>query len=469
MESHSTRDSPTLRYNSAFTIDLNLVDYFMSTRAAELVISASWIIPVVPAGRTLENCSLIVNQGCIEDIVPQSEWARRYHTEQHIELPGHALIPGFINAHGHAAMSLLRGYADDLPLMPWLEEHIWPAEQTWVDEDFVRDGTELAVAEMLQSGTTCFADMYFFPEAAADVVHNSGMRAQIAFPILQFPTAWGSGPDEYFAKGLTLRDNYRSHNRINIAFGPHAPYTVDDESFRKVAILSEELQAPIHIHLHETEFEVSSALENTNERPIERLARLGVLTPLTQCVHMTQVNDSDLELLKSNGAQVVHCPNSNLKLASGFCPVDALLTESINVAIGTDGAASNNGLNMLEEMKQSALLAKAISKDASALSADKALELATLGGAKALGIDSITGSLEKGKAADICAIDLSALSLQPIYNPISQIVYANQNAKVSNVWVDGKQLVKQGALTTLNEDRIRENTMQWQQKLSEGK
>lgn len=437
----------------------------MSKTQIDLAVSAAWIIPVVPAQRTLENCTLVVNQGRIVEIVPTAEYARRYDAKKHIELPEQVLIPGLINAHGHAAMSLLRGYADDYPLQVWLEQHIWPAEQRWVNEDFVRDGTELAMAEMLLSGTTCFADMYFFPETAAEAVHQSGMRAQIAFPILQFPTPWGSGPDDYIEKGLNLRDSYRSHERINIAFGPHAPYTVDDDSFRKIATLAEELQAPIHIHLHETAFEVESAVEATQQRPIDRLAELGILSPLTQCVHMTQVVDSDIEHLTHSGAHVMHCPNSNMKLASGLCPVQKLLDAGVNVAIGTDGAASNNNLNMLEELKQAALLGKLASADASAVDAAKALEMATLAGAKAMGIDDQIGSLEIGKAADFCAIELNDIAAQPVHHPISQIVYANRQTSVSHVWVNGNLLVESGRLTTLNMQRIRERTLKWKEKL----
>ena len=462
-----------MRYTSwleftAFNFDQDMSTTQIDTAQVDLAISARWIIPVVPEQRTLENCTLIVNQGKIVDILPHAEFKRRYSPSRHLELNTHALIPGLINAHGHASMSLLRGYADDYPLQTWLEEHIWPAEQQWVDETFVRDGTELAIAEMLLSGTSCFADMYFFPETTAEVAHQSGIRAQIAFPILQFPTAWASGPDEYIEKGLKLRDNYRSHERIQIAFGPHAPYTVDDETFVKVATLSEELQAPVHIHLHETAFEVESAISENQQRPIDRLAELGVLSPLTQCVHMTQVSDSDIEKLKHTGAHVIHCPNSNLKLASGLCPTQALIDAEINVAIGTDGAASNNNLNMLEELKQAALLGKLASNDASAINASKALELATLGGARALGIDDKTGSLEIGKAADICAIDFNDISVQPIHNPLSHLVYANRGLNVSHLWVDGNLLVENRELATLNIQRIRERAKSWQDKLGRG-
>ncbi|WP_370978013.1 TRZ/ATZ family hydrolase [Agaribacterium sp. ZY112] len=435
----------------------------MSLHHVELAISASWIIPIIPKGRILEDSALIINEGKIVDIVLQSELQQRYQANSFIELKNQALIPGLINAHGHAAMSLLRGYADDLPLMTWLEEHIWPAESRWVNESFVRDGTELAIAEMLLSGTSCFSDMYFFPETAAEVAHESGIRAQIAFPVLDFPTPWGQGPDDYIHKGLALHDHYRSHDRINIAFGPHAPYTVSDDVLRQISTLAEELQAPIQIHLHETAEEVERAVSESGQRPSKRLAELGLLSPLAQCVHMTQVDESDLRVLKSSGAHVVHCPDSNLKLASGLCPVKDLLREGINVALGTDGAASNNDLSMLNEIKQAALLAKFQTMDASSLNAHDSLYMATMAGAKALGIDKQCGSLEVGKAADICAIDLSELTAQPVYNPASQIIYS-QN-QVSHLWVNGQHLVNQGKLSRINQESLIKRASAWRDKI----
>ncbi|WP_096087169.1 TRZ/ATZ family hydrolase [Agaribacterium haliotis] len=435
----------------------------MSLNQVDLAVSASWIIPVVPTGRTLENSALIINQGKIIDIVLQSELAKRYHVNELVELEQHVLIPGLVNAHGHAAMSLLRGYADDLQLQPWLEQHIWPAEARLLSEAFVRDGTELAIAEMLLSGTSCFSDMYFFPEVAAEVARESGIRAQLAFPILDFATAWASGPEEAIHKGLSLHDRYRSSDRIGVAFGPHAPYTVGDESLRKVVTLAEELQIPLQIHLHETADEVEQALKHSGMRPSQRLAELGLLSPLSQCVHMTQVDDGDITLLQNSGAHVIHCPNSNMKLASGACPVTRLLDAGVNVALGTDGAASNNGLNMLSEMRQAALLAKVESGNASAVHAHQALYMATMAGAKALGLDKVCGSLELGKAADICAIDLSGLAQQPMYNPVSQIVYSH--CRASDVWVAGQRLLENGVLTRINQEQLVNTAQQWREKV----
>lgn len=443
----------------------------MSTTAVppspiDLIIKARWIIPIVPANRILENCAIAIDKGQIVALVPQEEAERRYVATQVVHLDSHALIPGLVNAHGHAAMSLLRGYADDQPLERWLNDHIWPTEARWVSEDFVRDGSELAMAEMIKSGTTCFADMYFYPEQTAQACLDAQMRCQLAFPVLDFPTAWGTGPDDYLNKGLKLHDNLRGNHLINMAFGPHAPYTLSDAPLQKIAILAQEMDMPIHIHLHETAKEVSDSLREFGRRPSQRLRDLGLLSPLTQCVHMTQIDHSDIALLAETGAHVVHCPESNLKLASGFCPVDQLLSASINVALGTDGAASNNDLDLFSELKTAALVAKAVAGNAASLDAHTALKMATLNGAKALGMEEWIGSLEVGKAADITAVDLGKLSMQPLYNPASQLVYTHAGQAVTHVWVEGKSLLSNGVLQTLNEREILGKANWWRKQIT---
>lgn len=432
----------------------------------DLLIKARWIIPVVPENRILENCALAIHEGKILAIIPTDGAEQRYNAREIVDLGSHALIPGLVNAHGHAAMSLLRGYADDHPLHTWLNDHIWPAEGRWVGEDFVRDGTELAIAEMIKTGTTCFADMYFYPEQAAQACLDTRIRCQLAFPILDFPTAWGLGPDEYLNKGLSLHDTFRSNHLINIAFGPHAPYTVSNAPLQKIAVLAHEMDMPIHIHLHETAQEVADSIKQYGCRPSQRLMDLGLLSPLTQTVHMTQIDDSDINLLQTSGAHVIHCPESNLKLASGFCPVDRLLKAGINVAIGTDGAASNNDLDLFSEIKTAALLAKAVAGDAAALGAHSALRMATLNGARALGLDEYIGSLEIGKAADITAIDLGELAMQPVYNPASQLVYTHSGQAVTHVWVEGKYLLKNRELQTLNEREILGKANWWRKQIA---
>jgi 5-methylthioadenosine/S-adenosylhomocysteine deaminase len=435
--------------------------------SVDLIIKARWIVPVVPANKVFENCALVVDQGKILALLPQQEADRRFKADHSLTLDQHLLTPGFINTHTHAAMSLFRGYADDQPLQQWLTQSIWPAEKRWVSADFVRDGSELALAEMIQSGVSCFADMYFFPEETAQACLDAKLRCQLSFPIMDFPTAWGSGPDDYMAKGLTLHDNFRNSELINIAFGPHAPYTVSDSVLRRIAILAHEMDMPVQIHLHETAQEIEESLKIYKLRPTQRLMDLGLLFPLTQCVHMTQIDDTDIHLLQQSGASVIHCPESNLKLASGFCPVQKLLTAGINVAIGTDGAASNNDLSILGELKTAALLAKAIAQDAGAVNAHAALRMATLNGAMALGLEDKIGSLEVGKSADIAAIDLSNLHAQPIYDPVSQLIYNQSAQQVSHLWVNGECLLSEGKLQTLDEKELKAKVKFWQEKIAD--
>lgn len=432
---------------------------------ADTLIFARWIIPIAPARAVYENHALAIDAGRIVALLP-AEQARAIAADEIVELNDHALLPGLVNAHTHAAMSLLRGYADDYALHSWLNEHIWPAEGKWVSEAFVRDGTELAIAEMLRSGTTCFADMYFFPDVAAQTAHDLGMRAQLHFPVFDFPTAWGLDADDYIHKGLVLRDDFKHSELISIGFGPHAPYTVSDAPLSRIATLAAELDCAIQIHAHETQQEVHESLAKFQERPIARLHRLGLLGPRTQCVHATALSDDDIELLARNNSHVVHCPESNLKLASGFCPVQKLRDAGVNVALGSDGAASNNDLDLFSELRIAAMLAKAVANNAAALPAFDALQMATLDGAKALGLDEKIGSLEIGKYADIIAIDLSAIEHQPLFNPLSQLVYTNSGAHVSHSWINGKALLVNRQPTTINLPDLRERVASWQQKIT---
>ena len=431
----------------------------------DLLLFPTWIVPVEPAGVVLRDHGLGIRDGRIALLAPRAEALRHPATETR-ELPGMLLSPGLINAHGHAAMSLFRGLADDLALMTWLQEHIWPAEAKWVGEDFVRDGTELAIAEQLKGGITCFSDMYFFPQVACEVVHKAGVRAQISVPVLDFPVPGARDADEAIRQGLALRDDLKHHPRIKVAFGPHAPYTVSDAKLENILMLAEELDAGIHMHVHETAFEVQQALEKDGERPLARLHRLGLLGPRFQAVHMTQVNDEDLAMLVETNSSVVHCPESNLKLASGFCPVERLWQAGVNVAIGTDDAASNNDLDLLGETRTAALLAKAVAGQATALDAHRALRMATLNGARALGMEQETGSLELGKSADITAFDLSGLAQQPVYEPVSQLIYASGRDCVRHVWVGGKQLLDNGKLTRLDEERLIAVAGEWGRKIA---
>ena len=432
----------------------------------DTLIHGRWLAPVEPATTVHEHHSMAIQEGRILDILPTDQAHTQYTADIEHTLDRHLLIPGLINAHTHAAMSLLRGLADDLPLHEWLSEHIWPAETRWVNEEFVHDGTQLAMAEMLRGGTTCFNDMYFFPDIAARAAAHCGMRASIGLIVLDFPTVWAHDADEYISKGLAVHDQYRSDPLITTLFAPHAPYTVSDKPLEHIRVLADELETGIHMHVHETADEVDKAVELTGKRPLQRLHELGLTSPALLAVHMTQLNADEISAYATAGGHVVHCPESNLKLASGFCQAQALATAGINVALGTDGAASNNDLDMLGEMRTAALLGKAVSEDASALPAHAILRMATLNGARALGISEDTGSLEKGKWADITAVCLDSIETQPVYDPVSQLVYASGREQVTDVWVAGQHLLKERRLTTLDENDIIERAREWQVRIS---
>lgn len=434
-------------------------------RNVDSLIQASWVAPVAPENTILNDTTIVVDDGLVVDVLPTTEVAEKYRSDNTIKLNDHLLIPGLVNAHTHAAMSLFRGLADDMPLMQWLTEHIWPAEQQWVNESFVLDGSRLAVAEMLSGGTTCFNDMYFFADQTAHVAAEAGIRAVVGLIVIDFPTVWATDASEYLDKGIEVHDQFRDHPLIRTAFAPHAPYSVSDEPLERVAVLSEELDIPVHIHVHETEDEILQGLDKYHCRPMERLDRLGLLGPRLAAVHMANLEADEIARAAETSISVVHCPESNMKLASGMCPVQKLLNAGVNMALGTDSAASNNDLDMIGEMRSAALLGKITASDASAVSAEQILHMATLGGAKALGMDDQIGSLEPGKAADIVAIDLGQLNTSPVYHPISQLVYACSRQQIRHVWVAGRQCVKNGELTTLDVPAIRHAASDWQARI----
>lgn len=433
---------------------------------ADLLVFPQWLIPVEPADTVLTDHALAVRDGVIIDLLPAAEARARYAAASVQELPGQALIPGLVNAHTHAAMTLLRGLADDLPLMTWLAEHIWPAEQRHVSAEFVQHGAELGIAEMIRGGTTCFSDMYFFPEITARAASRAGMRIVAGMIVIDFPSAWASGPKEYLAKGLDLHDAWRNDPLVSTLFAPHAPYTVADAVLERVRVLADELDVPVHIHLHETAGEVQQAVAEHGERPFERLRRLGLISPNLIAVHMTQLQDEEITCLADAGAHVVHCPESNLKLASGFCPVAKLRAAGVNVALGTDGAASNNDLDMLGEMHTAALLGKAVANDAAALPAAEVLRMATLSGARALRLEERIGSLEVGKDADLVAVDLGGPESAPVYSPVSQIVYSASRQQVRHVWVAGRHLMNDRALTTVDVTAVTRQAAAWRDRIS---
>ena len=432
---------------------------------ADLVLSASWIVPVEPAGRILEDHALAVQGGAIAALGPADEIDARFSARERVHLDGHAVVPGFVNAHTHAAMTLFRGLADDLPLDAWLAEHIWPAEARFVDEGFVRAGTRLAAVEMLRGGTTCFNDMYFFPDVVGEVARDAGIRAVLGLIVLDVPTVWAKDSASYLSRGLEVHEAFRDDGLVATALAPHAPYTVGDDAFERIREVSERLDLPVHIHLHETAREVEDAVRETGERPFARLARLGLVNRRLAAVHMTNLVPGDIEALADRGASVLHCPESNLKLASGVCPVPRLAAAGVNLALGTDGAASNNDLDMLGEMRTAALLGKLAAEDATACPAAEVLRMATLGGARSLGLDDRIGSLVPGKSADVAAIDLNGPDTQPVYNPLSQIVYAATRAHVREVWVAGRRVVRDGVVETLDAAEAVREAQEWRARI----
>ena len=436
-----------------------------SPTAIDLLIHARWIIPIEPSGITLENHSLAVHDGRIAALLPRREAEARFSPSESVDLGNHVLLPGFVNLHTHAAMTLMRGLADDLPLEQWLNDRIWPAEGKHVSAEFVHDGTLLAAAEMLRGGITCCNDMYFFPDAAARAFDAAGMRAMLGVTVLEFPTPYASDADDYIAKGLAVRDAWRDNPLLSFSLAPHAPYTVSDKTFERIATLSAQLDLPVHIHVHEARSEIDDSMRQHGVRPLTRLHRLGLVTPDLIAVHAIHLDATDIALLAAAGASVAHNPTSNMKLANGACPVALLEKQGVTLGLGTDGAASNNRLDMFQEMRHAALLAKLTAGDPTVLDAHTVLRMATLGGARAMGLAEDTGSLEIGKFADLCAIALDDWMLQPCFDPASHLVYVAGREHVSHVWVAGRCRVKARALVDLDLSALLPVINLWQNKL----
>lgn len=435
-------------------------------QSCDLLIEAGFVVPVEPHGVVLEDHAVAISGGRIVAVLPAAEARTRFEPKETVSRPGSALVPGFVNAHAHNPMTLMRGVADDLPLKVWLQQHIWPIEAAVIGPDFVADGVTLAIAEMLRGGTTCVSENYFFPDVQAATYKRHGFRARIGLPVIDFPTAWAKSDDEYFDKAGEVHDQWRSDALIATAFAPHAPYTVSDDNFAHIRMLADQLDVPVHLHLHETAQEVAQSVEEHGQRPLARLDRLGLVNDRLIAVHMTQLTEAEIHLCAERGVSVVHCPESNLKLASGFCPACALERAGITLAIGTDGAASNNDLDMVGETRTAALLAKAVAQDAAAFDAFRALRAATLGGAKAIGFDHLVGSIEPGKQADLACFDLSSLEAQPMFEVVSQLVYATGRHQVSDVWIAGKAKLCGRELVDMDVDGIIANARQWRERIS---
>ncbi len=436
-------------------------------QSVDQIIHAKWLITGVENQEPLEHHSLIIEHGKIKEILSTELTKQRYSSTNTQKFPHHAIMPGIINTHTHVGMNLFRGLADDLALMNWLNNHIWPAEKKWVNHEFVRDASLLAIAEMIRSGTTCFNDMYFFLQATAEAADIAGIRAHIGMTIIEFPTNWAQTTDEYFAKGIEFYEQYKGHDRITTTLAPHAPYTVSDPTLLRVQEVAEKYDLKINLHLHETADEVNQSIAQLNKRPIKRLDDIGFLSPRLIAVHMTQINDEDLAILAKTKPHIAHCPESNMKLASGACPVEKLQSLGLNVALGTDSVASNNDLDMISEMRSATFVSKLSTRNPESLSAQQTLTLATLNGAKALGIDHLTGSLTQGNAADFIAFHLDEIETLPLYHPVSQIVYSGSRNQVTDVWVAGKQLMKNRILTTLDENAIKDKAKKWAHKIKQ--
>ncbi len=432
----------------------------------ETILEAQWVIPVEPHGAVFNQYAVALAGACIADVLPIADARSKYPNAQRIELPNHALIPGLVNAHTHNPMTLMRGVADDLPLMTWLQDHIWPTEAKLLGPEFIHDGTVLAVAEMLRGGTTCCNENYFFPDIIAATYRRLGFRAMVGLPILEFPSAWARAADEYIGKGLAVHDEFKGESLISTCLAPHAPYTVSDDSFKRIHILADQLDIPVHLHLHETANEIEESRRLHGVRPLARLHGLGLINSQLIAVHMTQLTEGEIGLCAENGVSVVHCPESNLKLASGFCPAEALRRAHVNVALGTDGCASNNDLDMFGEMRTAALLAKGVAADPSAWDAASTLRAATLNGAKALGWEGRIGSIEVGKQADLSAIRLNVPETQPIYNVISQLIYSCGRHQVSDVWISGQRKLCDGALVGLDLAEVSVLAERWQSRIA---
>ena len=431
------------------------------------ILLPEWVVTVNPEFEVLTDYAVIIEDNRIHSLVPAAEidGFKLIGQAEKFRLPGQALMPGLVNSHTHAPMSLFRGMADDLALMDWLNNHIWPAEAKWITPDFITDGFELSAAEMIRSGTTCINDMYFYPDLAARSAQKLGMRTVVGLIVLDFPSAWAKDAADYLNKAIAVHDEVSGYPLVSSALAPHAPYTVSDGPLEKIAMYSNELELPVHMHIHETAFEVSEAQKNTGKRPLERLDQLNLLNPDLIAVHMTQLNEDEIERLAETGVHIAHCPESNLKLASGMCPVAVLQDKGVNVCLGTDGAASNNDLDMFGEMRTAALLAKGVSGDASACAARQSIQMATINGAKALGLANDIGSIETGKLADLIAIDLSHPNTQPLYDVVAQLVYATNSRQVSHVWIDGVCQLKDYQFTQIDSSALMHKAKSWAGKI----
>jgi len=434
----------------------------------DTLVCARWVLPVEPDARTLDDHAVAVRNGRIVAVLPQADAMRRFDAREIVQRPSHVVLPGLVNAHTHAAMSLLRGRAENQTLGSWLKDTVWPLERRWVDPEYVRDGTELAMAEMLRGGTTCFADMHLWPEVVARTAAEAHMRACVGLVVTEAETRWAATPAEYIDKGMGLRDEYRGDPLVSVHFAPHAPYSVSDATLARVRRLADELEIPVSMHLQETRWEIEQSLANHGVRPLARVAALGLASPLLVAVHMTHADPTDIETLAGAGATVVHCPESNLKLGNGVAPLAQLLGRGVRVALGTDGAASNNDLDLLGEARTAGLLAAGIGATPGTVIAADLLRMATLEGARALGLGDAIGSLVPGKWADLCCVDLRHSRSWPVHDVPTALVYSASSQQVTDAWVAGRHLLADGVLRYLDEQTALERADAWRNRFESG-
>jgi 5-methylthioadenosine/S-adenosylhomocysteine deaminase len=428
----------------------------------DTLITARWIVPIEPAGLVLEDHAVAVHRGQVVAVLPAAQARARFAAAESIERPTHVLLPGFVNAHTRAAMTLLRGAAESSSFDYWLNRQVRPLELRWMDAEYVRDGTELAIADMLTSGTTCFADLHLFPEVVAQAASAAKIRACIGLPVADVPSPWAGSANECLAKGIALHDEYRDDPLITTAMAPDFDASTD-ETLVRVRRAADELELPVTIRLIE-----ARDLGSLGRRQVlGRVEQVGLLSPLLTAVHVPELDDSEVAHLSRVGASVVHCSRAGLKLGLSECPVATLKAHNVNLALGTDAAACSNDLSMLAELQSAALTARGITPSPAPIPAHEWLHAATLGGARALGLAEVTGSLVAGKWADLCCVDLSRAHTQPVYDPAAQLLFSAARDQVSDVWVAGRQLVQDGRLTALDLEDVLRRAQYWQARIQQ--
>src|SRR6266404_1054059 len=431
----------------------------------DLIVRGGTVVTMDGARRVIENGGVAIKNGRIVAVDNMAAIDRNYAAREVVNAAGKVVIPGLINGHTHVPMTLFRGLADDLDLQEWLTKYIFPAEARNVNEEFVRVGTRLGLAEMIRSGTTTYCDMYYFEDAIADETFKAGMRGVLGETVIDFPVADNKTNEQAMAYVEKFVSRWKGNALIVPAIAPHAPYTVSEDHLRAIRAFSDRTGAPIVTHISETKREVDDSIKAKGARPVDYLNRIGFLSNRVIAAHMVWPSAEELGVLKEIGVGIVHNPQSNMKLASGVAPVPEMLKDDLPVGLGTDGAASNNDLNVWEEMDTAAKLHKLISKDPKVVSAEEAFEMATIRGARALHLEKEIGSIEKGKRADLVIVDLDDLNQTPYYNIYSDLVYAAKAGDVRTVIIEGRVVMRDRRLLTLNEETIKADARRYRERI----